>query len=226
MTTVSVVYHTTYGHTRVLADHVAAGAREVPGAEVHLLEITAEQVVGGRWSDERTSAQLNASDAIILGAPTYMGSVSAVFKSFLEAAFYPWLGQEWKDKLVGGFTNSASQSGDKLLSLQQLAVFAAQMGMLWVPLGDPPGNNWSGGTRDDINRLGSWLGVMSQSNSDQGDEAAGSHGDMVTAERYGTRIAQVAARWAHGSQYTTERFGEEEFRALSARTASEARARA
>jgi hypothetical protein len=52
--------------------------------------------------------------------------------------------------------------------LIQLAVFAAQMGMIWVGVGDPPGNNWSGGSADDNNRLGSWLGAMGQSNGDQG----------------------------------------------------------
>ncbi|MBP2055105.1 multimeric flavodoxin WrbA [Streptomyces griseochromogenes] len=71
-------------------------------------------------------------DAIVLGCPTLMGSVSAVFKAFMEAAFTPFTTQAWKDKPAGGFTMSASQSGDKLVVLEQLAVFAAQMGMQWT----------------------------------------------------------------------------------------------
>src|SRR5579884_160851 len=47
-----------------------------------------------------------------------------------------------------GFTNSASQSGEKLSTLLQLMVFAMQMSMIWVGGGD----NWSGGSRTDQRR--------------------------------------------------------------------------
>jgi multimeric flavodoxin WrbA len=222
MAIVSVVYHSPNGHTRRLAEHVAAGARGVQGTEVHLVEIIANQVVEGRWEESAIIKVLRSADAIVFGSPTLMGSVSAVFKAFLEAAFYEFLEQGWKDKIAGGFTNSASQSGDKLMVLQQLAIFAAQLNMLWVPVGDPPGNNWSGGSRDDLNRLGSWLGLMSQSNADQGPESAGSLGDMATAARYGARIAQLTSRWTHGTPYTTERYTEDEFRQLTADVALKA----
>jgi multimeric flavodoxin WrbA len=214
--TVAVVYHSVHGHTRVLAEHLAGGARRVPGAEVHLVEIRAEDVNAGRWHNDEVMALLERSDAIVMGCPTLMGSVSAVLKAFLEAAFTPFTTQAWKDKLAGGFTMSASQSGDKLLVLQQLSVFAAQLGMQWIGVGDMPGNNWSGGSRDDVNRLGSWLGLMSQSHADLGPEDAGSRGDLITAERYGERIARLAQRWVHGAPYETSRMTEHEARALSA----------
>jgi multimeric flavodoxin WrbA len=214
--TVSVVYHSVHGHTRVLAERLADGARLVPGAQVHLVEIQAEDVVAGRWHDEEVMALLKRSDAIVFGSPTLMGGVSAVFKAFMEAAFYPFTDQGWKDKLAGGFTMSASQSGDKLMVLEHLAVFAMQMGMQWIGVGDMPGNNWSGGTRDDVNRLGSWLGLMSQSHADLGSEQAGSHGDLITAQRYGERIARLTQRWVNAVPYETSRMTEHEARALSA----------
>ncbi|MEV0091937.1 flavodoxin family protein [Streptomyces sp. NPDC050738] len=214
--TVTVVYHSVHGHTQVLAEHLAGGARLVPGAQVHLVEIRAEDVVAGRWHDAEVLALLERSDAIVFGCPTLMGSVSAVFKAFMEAAFTPFVTQAWKDKLAGAFTMSASQSGDKLTVLEQLAVFGAQLGMQWIGVGDMPGNNWSGGSRDDVNRLGSWLGLMSQSNADQGPEDAGSRGDLITAERYGERIARLAQRWVNAVPYETSRMTEHEARALSA----------
>lgn len=225
MATLSVVCHSPNGHTRAMAENIARGARSVPGIEVHLIEILGEQVTDGRWSDARTMELLGASDAVVFGAPTYMGSLSAVFKAFLEGAFYPFLGQEWKDKLAGGFTHSASQNGDKLFALQQLAVFAAQMNMQWVSLGDSAGDNWTGGTRYDVNRLGSWLGAMGQTGADEGPDPVAAHGDRVTAERYGTRLAELTARWVHGTPYEVRRHTQEEFRELSARSAAEARAR-
>ena len=72
-----------------------------------------------------------------------------------------WLRHGWKDKIAAGFTNSHSYSGDKLNVLLQLAVFAAQHGMVWIGVGDMP----SGSTPDDINRLGSFMGVMTQSDT-------------------------------------------------------------
>ncbi|MGW6403639.1 flavodoxin family protein [Streptomyces sp. NPDC055134] len=225
MATVTVVYHSPNGHTRALAESIARGAKSVPDIDVRLAEITGHQLHEGRWSDAATMELLKESDAIVFGAPTYMGSVSAVFKAFLEAGFYPFLGQEWKDKLAGGFTHSASQSGDKLYSLQQLAVFAAQMNMQWIPVGDAAGNNWSGGSVYDVNRLGSWLGVMGQTNVDEEPGAVSAHGDLVTAERYGARLAELTARWIHGRDYEVQRHTQEDFREISARSAADAKAR-
>ncbi|MCG3754252.1 flavodoxin family protein [Amycolatopsis sp. Poz14] len=214
--TVTVVCHSVHGHTRLLAEHLAEGTRQVPGVRVHVVDLRAEDVSAGRWHDSEVMALLDRSDAIVMGCPTLMGSVSAVFKAFMEAAFTPFTTQAWKDKLAGGFTMSASQSGDKLTVLQQLSVFAAQLGMQWIGVGDMPGNNWSGGSRDDVNRLGSWLGLMSQSHADLGPEDAGSHGDRVTAQRYGERIARLTQRWVNGVPYETGRMTEHEARALSA----------
>ncbi len=204
MTNVSIVYYTNAGHTGALAEAVARGAKGVEGVHVDLLRILPEHVNRGRYQNTELFRILDASDGIIFGAPTFMGSISAVFKAFMEATFPLWFEQRWKDKIASGFSNSASQSGDKLSSLLQLAVFAAQLSMIWVPLGDPPGNNWSGGSVNDVNRLGSWLGLMSQSNGDQGPELAPSSGDRLTAERHGRRVARVTKRWKEGGPYEIE----------------------
>lgn len=57
---------------------------------------------------------------------------------------------------------------------------------------------------NDINRLGSWLGLMGQSKGDQGPELAPSPGDRVTAERHGRRVARIAKRWKEGGDYEVE----------------------
>ena len=119
------------GRTRVLAEAVARGAEAVDGTVVALIPVTER--------DDHWEA-LDAADAIVFGCPTYMGSGSAALKAFMEETLRPrFLEQRWKDKLAAGFTNSAGMSGDKLLSLQQLAGFAAQHGMIWVTLGQLPG---------------------------------------------------------------------------------------
>jgi NAD(P)H dehydrogenase (quinone) len=106
---------------------------------------------------------------------------------------------------AAGFTNSASPSSDKLSTLIQLAVFAAQMGMFRVGLADGPGGNLSISTPANINRIGSWLGVMGQSNGDQSLDLTPSHGDIQTATRLGERLALVTRRWHGCGSYVTER---------------------
>ncbi|MEK9970522.1 MAG: flavodoxin family protein, partial [Ferrovibrio sp.] len=145
---------------------------------------------------EARIAEINAADAIIFGAPTYMGSVSAPFKAFMDYTSQVWYGRGWKDKLAAGFTNSASQSGDKLNSLQQLSIFAAQHGMIWVGLDLLPGNNNSKGSVDDLNRLGSFLGAMAQSNADEGADKGPIQSDLKTAEHLGKRVATLAKQFA------------------------------
>jgi multimeric flavodoxin WrbA len=128
-----------------------------------------------------------------------MGGASARFRAFAELTAKKWYGQEWKDKIAAGFTNSSSQSGDKLATLSSLQVFAAQHGMVWVGLDLLPGNNSSKASVDDLNRLGSFTGLMTQANSDQGPEVAPPDADHRTAQHFGQRVAEAAARWVRGA---------------------------
>lgn len=210
MANISVVYQSGRGHTKVLAEAILRGVRATEGCDGQILEIRGRDVHEGRFENKDLMAHLDNSDGVVFGCATYMGSGSAIFKAFLEAAFQPhWLEQRWKDKIAAGFTNSASQNGDKFSTLMQLSVFAMQMGMIWVGVGDLPGNNWSGGSRTDINRLGTWMGAMGQSNA---DEDKPSLGDIDTAERLGNRIALIARRFKDGTSFETIRFNEPEFR--------------
>ncbi|MBI4986984.1 MAG: flavodoxin family protein [Rhodocyclales bacterium] len=189
MTKVAVAYHSGYGHTARQAQAVFEGAQSVPGVEAKLLSVDAMD--DAFWGD------LADADAIIFGAPTYMGSVSAKFKEFMDASSKAWFAMGspgWKDKLAAGFTNSASQSGDKLGTLNGMMVFANQHGMIWVSLGLPPGNNSSKGSLDDLNRLGSFSGAMAQSNADQGADTM-RDSDLKTAAHLGRRVAETAQQF-------------------------------
>lgn len=183
---VAIVYHSGYGHTAEQAKAVARGAQSVAGTEVKLISVADGEVP---W------AELESAQAIIFGSPTYMGSVSAPFKKFMDDSSKAWFEGKWANKIAAGFTNSASQSGDKLNTLMTLAVFAAQHSMIWVGLGLMPGNNNSKGSVEDLNRLGSFLGAMAQSNADQGPDQGPIASDLKTAEHLGKRVATQAARF-------------------------------
>jgi NAD(P)H dehydrogenase (quinone) len=188
MAKVAVVYHSGYGHTEVVAHHVLEGAASVKGVTTKLFNV-----------DEVISApeKLNEFDAIIFGAPTYMGSLSAPFKVFMDATSDVWVKQAWKDKLAAGFTNSGNMSGDKFNSLVQLITFAAQHSMNWVSLGLMNESTQPGKQNGDpacVNRIGSFLGVMTQSDNLPPAQTP-PIGDLKTAELLGIRVAQAALRW-------------------------------
>ncbi|MCX8146017.1 MAG: NAD(P)H-dependent oxidoreductase [Azovibrio sp.] len=185
MKKIAIAYHSGYGHTARQAEAVQQGAAAVAGVEARLYDVT--QLNDAAW------AELDAADAIIFGAPTYMGSASARFKEFMDASSKRWFARTWQDKLAAGFTTSASQSGDKLNTLMQLMILACQHGMIWVGLDLLPGNNSSQGSVDDLNRLGSSAGAMAQANADQGADAMLAS-DLKTAARLGERVAEQLLR--------------------------------
>lgn len=177
-----VVFHSGYGHTQRMAQSVAEGA----GAE--LIAIDAEgNLTEANW------AALQAADAIILGSPTYMGSVSWQFKKFADASSKPWFTQMWKDKIFAGFTNSATMNGDKLSTLHYLFTLSMQHGGIWVGTGIMPSNK-KAAQRNDVNYVGSFSGAMAQSPSDS-SPAEMIQGDLDTAKLFGQRVAEVAVKF-------------------------------
>lgn len=183
MSKIVIVFHSGYGHTQRMAQSVAEGAGGT------LLPIDAEgELPEGGWD------QLAAADVIIMGSPTYMGSVSWQFKKFADASSKAWFTQQWKDKLFAGFTNSASMNGDKLSTLHYLFTLAMQHSGLWVGTGMLPSNS-KAASRNDVNYVASFSGAMAQTPSDASvDEML--PGDLETARRFGARVAEAAARLA------------------------------
>ena len=195
MTKIYVVYHSLYGHTKLQAEAVHRGAASVKGVTAVLL------------SAEEASArmdELDGADGIIFGCPTYMGSMSAGMKGFIEAAAKKWFTLSWKDKVAGAFTNSSSFSGDKLNTLVGLMINAMHHGMIFVGLGIHPAsskpdsmNSLEGPGPEVTNRVGSSIGPMAASFQVK-PPAAPSKGDLATAEGYGVRVATITAQLKKG----------------------------
>jgi NAD(P)H dehydrogenase (quinone) len=178
---VAIAYHSGFGHTTVLADAVAAGAAEA-GAHVDVIAVDA-------MSDTHWDI-LDGADAIIFGCATYMGNVSAGFQTFAEQTGRRCMNGSWRDKVAAGFTNSGAKSGDKMHTLTSLAVFAAQHHMHWVSLGLGAGWNSSGGSEDDLNRLGFWLGAGASTDVDANPDQM-HPSDVATCGHLGRRVAVV-----------------------------------
>ncbi|QII38299.1 flavodoxin family protein [Rouxiella badensis] len=179
---IAVVYYSGYGHTKRVAENVALGA----GADLIAIDDKGD-ITESDWQ------RLSEAKGIILGAPTYMGSVPWQFKKFADATSKVWFTRGWQDKIFAGFSNSASLNGDKQVSLQYLQTLASQHGGIWVSLGLLPANTLAA-TREDINNLGGSVGLLVQSPSDASADNIAT-GDLETAVKFGERVAFITGRF-------------------------------
>lgn len=197
MATISILYYSGSGHTAKMAEAVCKGAQSVPGVNVHLLAIKGEDIQNGRYKNEAVMAQLDVSDAIIFGTPTYMGGPAGQFKCFADATGEKWFQRKWVNKVGAAFTVSGGPSGDKLNTLEYCFILAMQHGMIWVGVEETPQSNDKG-----INRLSSYSGAMGQAMMEP-PEVAPNEADKLTGESLGRRVAHAALRWAKGASPAT-----------------------
>lgn len=187
MINISIIYFSGAGSTAKLAETVSKGASSVAGVSTKVIAINGDDIINGRYQNDKVLTTLDASDAIIFGSPTYMGGVAAQFKAFADASVSSWVDQKWRNKLAAGFTISGTPSGDKFSTLQYFHTLAMEHGMVWLSLGEKPAQP------NGVNRLGSWGGVMAMADS---HSATGElHvDDKRTGELLGKRVAEYALR--------------------------------
>lgn len=185
MAHISIVLHSGYGHTQVQAQAVLKGIEQVEGLNASIMNISEH----GELSEDQWQT-LDKADAIIMGSPTYMGSVSWQFKRFADTSSKRWFSSSWKNKLAAGFTNSAAINGDKATTIQYLMTLAMQHSMLWIGTGLMPSSN-KNAQRNDVNYLGGFSGLLAQSPADAGPEEGPLPGDLETAQLFGRRIAEA-----------------------------------
>lgn len=101
-----VAYYSGAGHTAMLSRAIAEGA----GDDAWIRDVIAMDVTA---MDRAPWDALDAAQAIVFGAPTYMGSTAARFDQFLEqAAASRWDTGRWRDKIAGGFTIASHGAGE------------------------------------------------------------------------------------------------------------------
>ena len=172
----AVIYHSNYGHTKRVAEAVVTGARQqLPAAQVKAVDV---HDVDWDFVDQ--------ADLLVFGSAVYMGSVTAGFKTFMDETSKRWYHRKWEGKWAAGFANSGGLSGDKLAVLQQICLYAMQHGMNWIGLPLMP----TGHEAHDLNRLSSFLGLMTQS-LDGPPEVTPGAGDIDTAIWFGDHLAKT-----------------------------------
>lgn len=180
-----VVSHSGFGHTQRLAEQVVVGVNAISGVTAEHLAINQEgSLPSGGWE------KLEEAEGIIFGCPTIMGGPSWQFKRFADDTREIRAKELWRDKLGAGFTNSRSIHGDKFLTISYFITFAMQHAMIWVGTGLKAANTLAA-TRNDINYLGAFSGLVSQVPSDASLEEGLPEGDLRTARHFGRRYGNV-----------------------------------
>jgi len=98
MAEILVVYYSRAGSTAKMAEHVAAGAREVAGAQVVLKPV-----------DQVDPKSLADYAAILCGSPTYYGQMAAEVKALFDKSVA--IHGRLEGKVGGAFTSAANLAG-------------------------------------------------------------------------------------------------------------------
>ncbi len=194
MRKISIIYHSRFHTLEKIAHEVLRGVLSVDAVSATIISV-ADAV-------DRID-EINTSDAIIFGSPTYFGSISSEMKAFFDSTSQLWSQKKWCNKIAAGFTHSTSLNGDKVMALTQMIIFAMQHGMVWTGLDLLPNEEvevdekWSDLVANStkmigLNRLGGWAGLMCQSNVKCGMELPCN--DLYTARYFGKRIANTMLR--------------------------------
>lgn len=186
---ISIIYSSENGHNQRMAEAVLRGCESQQGVRTHLFKISDDDFSGSRWSNDEVMAVLDKSDAIIMGSPTFMGSVSSKLKAFMEASVTRYLPETWKDKIAAGFTVSGATAGDKFNTLSTMTTFAMQHGMIWVGLGSNPFNNDEG-----VNATGHYYGATGRAELDEDPAVAPAASELKAGEILGARVASFVQR--------------------------------
>ena len=161
---VLVVYHTLTGNTEALAEAVAEGARGVPGVEAVVKPV-----------DEVGNDDLEACDALLIGSPTYWGTIATPVKQFIDDR-RPFMG----DKVGGAFATGGGEDGGKELVVRSLLTAMLNYGMIIV------GPHYE---ENGIRFGGFGVAVTTGASSPGVDES-----ELARGRNLGERVAKVAVR--------------------------------
>jgi NAD(P)H:quinone oxidoreductase type IV len=146
-TKIQVVFYSTYGHVYRMAEAIAEGARQVPGAEVTLWQVpelmNEEALVKSGAKGARAAfahvpvakpEQLAEADAIIFGTPTRFGMMTAQMRNFLDQTGGLWAKGALIGKVGSVFGSTGTQHGGQETTLTSFHATLLHHGMIVVGL--------------------------------------------------------------------------------------------
>lgn len=206
---VVIVYYSRFGALKALAERIAEGAQRVAGVETHFLaveDLPIEALRPGEDADAMAMrratvvGELAAADALIVGAPSYFGSMASPVKRLFEDCATasnpggldrsrPWRHYLFRDKPGAAFATSATPHGGNEQTLHSILTMLMHLGMIVVTPGQRPPI-----LEDPAAPYGATV-VTGPKGAHMPDEQ-----EAEEARALGQRVALVATWLAHGRQ--------------------------
>jgi len=207
MVKVNVIFHSIHGHIYKMAEAVAAGAREVEGAEVRIYQVPEtlpNDIIEkmGAIETKKLFAHipvltrdmyedvLAGADALIFGTPTRYGMMTAEMRAVLDGLGELWSQDAFVGKVGSVFTSSATQHGGQESTILTFHVSLLHLGMIIVGL--PYAEKRQ--TRMDEITGGSPYGASTIAGGDGSRQP--SENELAMARYQGRHVAQIAKKLA------------------------------
>jgi len=142
---VQVIFYSMYGHVYRMAEAVSEGVKQVPGAEVSLLqvpELVPDDVlerVGAKAARASFAHipvasvdKLSEAHAIIFGTPTRFGNMAAQMRNFLDQTGQLWFKGGLIGKVGSVFASTATQHGGQETTITSFHSTLLHHGMIIV----------------------------------------------------------------------------------------------
>lgn len=199
MAKVLVLYYSSWGHMEAMANAAAEGAKEA-GAQVtvkRVKELVPEDVAkAAHYKLDQPAPfadplELDQYDAIIVGASTRFGAMSAQLKNFWDQTGPLWAKGALLDKVGSVMVSTATQHGGAEIALVATQTMMQHHGMIIVPLSYA----YQAQMGNDVVRGGAPYGMTTTTNGD--GSRFPSEQELEGAKFQGKRVAEIAAK-LHG----------------------------
>ena len=192
--TILVLYYSRGGATEKMAQLIARGIEQEPGAEAMVRTVPAVSPVTEAVADNIpdkgavycSEQELRDCDGLVIGSPTRFGNMAAPMKYFIDSSGSIWANGDLVDKPFATFTSTSSMHGGQESTLLTMALPLLHQGMLYcgIPYTEPALNDTrSGGTPYGASHLAGQDGSLPISD----DEAE-------LCKALGRRVARLAVR--------------------------------
>jgi len=202
---VQIIFYSLYGHIYRMAEAEAEGARQVPGAQVELLQVaeTLPQAVlekMGAVEAKKAFAhipiadpkRLAEADAILIGTGTRFGSATAQMQAFFDATGSHWGTGALVGKVGSAFTSSASQHGGQETTLISLQTFFFHQGLVVV------GVPYAAQELLNMKEITGGTPYGASTITEANGQRLPSANELAIARFQGKHVAQIAAKLAAG----------------------------
>ncbi|MFM8333470.1 MAG: NAD(P)H:quinone oxidoreductase [Candidatus Methylumidiphilus sp.] len=140
MAEILILYYSRYGTTAAMANIIAHGVEEVPGATAKLRTVPEVSAVCEATADSIPATghpyasldDLQNCDGLALGSPTHFGNMAAPLKYFLDNTSGLWFSGALIGKPAGVFTSTSSMHGGHESTLITMLLPLLHHGMVLV----------------------------------------------------------------------------------------------